>query len=298
MLERKFMNYLIRITIFAAAVLSGFIANAIVEMRLSGNLSPVGVRTNGVESPGEIAKEPAPVREALADPEQRRMVSIDPEAEFSPRSSKKAPFRLLTIGTSFHGDEVSARSGEKWLGLFVANGRAEFRFAEVRVEIVRDSVVDKGPKNTGKSVSVKGNAEPVLMIEKASGLRPGSIEYFDGEYEGDSYDLVPGFKLDFDFGKGLVSLEVVEGSVNGGQVAAVVVRRGDQTQTLYMSETGGDSYLGRLYFVGDFDRDGWPDFYLSPNYHDNVNDRRLFLSSKSKKGKIVREFAAFTTVGC
>lgn len=295
---RRMLRFL-KISVFASAVFLGWLAGNVRETRFPAPPRDEYSGSRPVDqTSGRTVQISRTYNAPPYDPEAWRRVTIDPDAEFVPGSSKKTPFRLLTAGETFHHDEVSTRSGEKWLGLFVKDGRAELRRTVLRVETVRDEIVDKGKRNTGKSVSVDGPDEPIFLIEQASGLKIGPLKYDDRDLDGDSGQLRRGFNRDFDFGKGPVRLEVVEGLADGKPVNALIVRRGNQTQTLYMVDKDGDPYLGRLDFVGDFDRDGWPDFYMTPDYRDNVTDRQLYLSSMAKAGKIVRLVARFRTVGC
>lgn len=64
-------------------------------------------------------------------------------------------YSILNLG-KFHGDEVSAKNGEKWFGLFVNGSEAELKSGEVIVERVYDEIVDDGlNKKTGKQVKFK-----------------------------------------------------------------------------------------------------------------------------------------------
>jgi hypothetical protein len=60
---------------------------------------------------------------------------------------KKPPrvAKLIEAG-EFHGDEVGARSGEQWLGLYLLEGRSYLVPSTVTVEAVHDPVADQGPR--------------------------------------------------------------------------------------------------------------------------------------------------------
>jgi len=53
--------------------------------------------------------------------------------------------------------------------------------------------------------------------------------------------------------------------------------------------------VGYLYWVGDLDSDGKPDFYLSLYENDNVSAVFLFLSSKAENGKLIKAVASFVS---
>lgn len=56
--------------------------------------------------------------------------------------------------------------------------------------------------------------------------------------------------------------------------------------------------VGTLYWVGDLDRDGKPDFYLSLFAHEIIYEAFVLLSSEAEKGKFVKKAALFSTSGC
>ncbi len=56
--------------------------------------------------------------------------------------------------------------------------------------------------------------------------------------------------------------------------------------------------LGNLYWVGDLDRDGKPDFFTNLYLNENGDYLNLYLSSRAKKGKLVKKVAVFATSGC
>ena len=75
---------------------------------------------------------------------------------------------LLTTGT-FHGDEVHARTGEKWLGLFKARSGFVWRAVTLTTRRVNDPVGDEPREKTGIEVRVAGG-EPVLLTKGIAGL--------------------------------------------------------------------------------------------------------------------------------
>jgi hypothetical protein len=84
--------------------------------------------------------------------------------------------KLLETGEGFHGDEVEAKSGEKWLGLFKENDGYFMRFSELKVSRVHDPIVDDNEKiKTGKSISLKNNKTPIFLLKNAGTLQEGKI---------------------------------------------------------------------------------------------------------------------------
>lgn len=77
----------------------------------------------------------------------------------------------------------------------------------------------------------------------------------------------------------------------------LVLREGAQEQTLFQQREG-DLDGWHLSWAGDLDGDGRADFLLSADEHYNVTTLRLFLSSRAKKGALVREVAKLRETGC
>jgi hypothetical protein len=97
-----------------------------------------------------------------------------PLAVSFPRSLRQRP--LLIETGQFHGDEIAARRGQVWLGLYVNGHEAVLRYSKIRVRTVFDEVIDHGSKRkTGKSVSVSGPHKPVFLTRAGTGLIPGSV---------------------------------------------------------------------------------------------------------------------------
>ncbi|HXG84959.1 MAG TPA: hypothetical protein VNI84_13140 [Pyrinomonadaceae bacterium] len=221
--------------------------------------------------------------------------------------------KLLETGEGFHGDEIEAKSGETWLGLFGENGKYRLEFTKLKIRRVHDSVIDgyeekEAKQKTGKSLSVNKKFEPVLLLKNAEMLKEGEINTLyhgvpDDEIKGrdeEYLSLKNGFLKEFKIGKIIYKLSVKKGkNKNREDILALILENGKTFQTLHSLEPfGEDDYLRALYWAGDLDRDEKPDFYFSLYFHDNVEYRNLFLSSEAEKGKLVKKAATFTTTGC
>src|SRR5436305_15255072 len=70
--------------------------------------------------------------------------------------------RLLETGEG-HGDEIDARSGEKWVALSPVKGGFAWRQGALTVGRVGDLILDQGDEMTGKDVRFPG-ARPVFLV--------------------------------------------------------------------------------------------------------------------------------------
>src|SRR5687768_13669027 len=92
------------------------------------------------------------------------------------QKSEPAPrVQLLETG-EFHGDEVKARSGEKWLGLHVSDHGSLLLPYRISVEAVHDPIVDDDEaQKTGKAVSVDLPLQPFFLVKGATELKEGPV---------------------------------------------------------------------------------------------------------------------------
>jgi hypothetical protein len=253
---------------------------------------------------------PAPVPEitnetAISEPE---IFADVPDRENW--SEEKFKIKLLETGEGYHGDQVNARTGEVWLGLFGKDDEGySLRSTKVRVPRVFDQIVDDEITNkwTGKSVFTDTSAKSVFLLKGAK-LAEGPITTLyrappddeDPQIEDEDLNSIrTGFRRDFTIGKTTYTLTARPVKTKTGEaILALVLESEGISQVIHTAPDFEDNYLGSLEWAGDLDRDGKPDFYFSLYVHDNVEYRNLFLSSPAKKGKLVEKVAFFWTTGC
>ncbi len=103
-------------------------------------------------------------------------------------AEKKTDVQLLRIGT-FHGEEVTAESGEKWFALRKTAEGYALEEVEIAVDAAFDALLDYDPKKpedkskkSGKEVSILGedrNAQgyqyPIILV-RGDNLKAGPLE--------------------------------------------------------------------------------------------------------------------------
>ena len=99
--------------------------------------------------------------------------------------------QLLQVG-AFHGDEVSAKSGEVWLGLYPTPDGYVLIPLRITVETVYDPLVDDEEEKTGKAVSVNEQTRPLFLIKGLDAPKRESIKTLSAEQT----ILTPGKSLD------------------------------------------------------------------------------------------------------
>ena len=257
-----------------------------------------------LESDGPVEKnEPSPILEIIDEIDGR-----DDQAS-------RFPIKLLTTGEGFHGDEVAASNGDKWLGLFENEGKFYLHDAPLKVKRVYDEIVDfpNTRQKTGKSVSVNGSARSIFLLKNAA-FPKGEVptlfmgKTWDDIRSSEDGDLAPidilttlkeNFSATFELKNTKYELKVVRAlNPEREEILALVLESGNVRQVLHTMGSDFNSDVGTLYWVGDIDRDGKPDFYMDLFVHYNVGNKVLFISSQAEKGKLLKKVAYFWTTGC
>ena len=207
---------------------------------------------------------------------------------------------LLEVG-EFHGDEVNAETGERWLGLHIGDNGSTLLEYELAVDTVHDPLIDNDDQKTGKKVSVNLPLEPMFLVNSDWILQSGPVEtLFKGNNEG--LQSVSPLKLklaDSSYEIKIVGDEGEKCWQDGlPKNAKLVLTKGDSSQILYTLQECGNDPGWFLTWAGDLDKDGKLDLYVNVTQHYNVADRKLFLSSQADEGQLVAEVAEFVTSGC
>lgn len=223
--------------------------------------------------------------------------------DWKEEDSKKLKIKLLETGEEFHGDQVKAKSGEIWLGLFKDKEKYYLRRTKLKIFRVHDSIVDAEENiKTGKSVFTDVPAQAVFLLKNAKTLREGEIKtiFFAGGID-ETTGFKNGSRKEFEFNEENYHLRV-ENQINSDEFLSkgskLTLAHNGKEQILIYLKDGCDDCGWNLYWVGDLDRDGKLDFYIDLSGHYNVSDKRLFLSSQADDGKLVKYVANFWTNGC
>lgn len=209
--------------------------------------------------------------------------------------------KMLTPG-EFHGEEVIAKSGETWLGLFKKGNDFSLLQTKIKVKSVYDPMdYDKKRKKTGKSVEVVETDQPIFLIKNADFLKRGNINtIFDIDNNTDDKPMNNVYSRKFKLDKTTYNLFVTTEKEKGSwldKTSRLVLSDGKTEQIIYSQKLCDDCGWGLLW-AGDLDGDGKLDLFLDLTNHYNVSHKRLFLSSKAEKGKLIKEIANFRNVGC
>ena len=208
--------------------------------------------------------------------------------------------QLLQVG-AFHSDEVSAESGEVWMGLYPTSDGYTLIPSKITVETVYDPLVDRDGEQTGKMVSVEERTPPLFLVKGLNAPKPELIRTLSA---GQTI-LSPGKSLDLQldakseshltaYGKGYIgpngftSLENYSIELSQGQFS--------QELLAYSSTNGA---IPTLVWAGDLDGDNQLDLVVNATPHYTVYAApMLFLSSVAKEDNLVQQVALFIATGC
>lgn len=218
---------------------------------------------------------------------------------------RKTPLsvRLLETGDGFHGDQVNARSGETWLGLYVNNSSSALIDSRLIVRRVYDPIVDDDERSaSGKSVSVDRDEEPLLLVKNAPGLKPGPVATIFYVQPDEFFILSKHPVMSLKLGMQSYQLKLVGTGPGADSILPLnpqcVLSDGTTTQVLRNLDGEVSDIDWTLLWAGDLDGDGKLDLYADLRGHYNTTQRKLFLSSQAKPGQLVAEVGEFLTSGC
>jgi len=214
--------------------------------------------------------------------------------DWKDEDERKFKVKLLEPGKGFHGDEIKAKTGEIWLGLFNDGNKYFLRSTKIKVLDAPDEVVDKVGEKTGKDIIVEGKNDPIFLVKNANFLREREVRtLFSAQNSDLDTSLQNGFTSDYYLNGNKYTLKV-EGAENSSKL---VLETEDKKQVLFFVDAMGDT-TWNLSWVGDLDGDGKLDLYADLPVFYNFLERRLFLSSQAENGRLVKQVAMFHTSGC
>ena len=215
----------------------------------------------------------------------------------------KANKHLLELGEVSNGKDFKIKYGETWLGLYGNYEDTQLLPSEIRVshkfELGMDWTV----------FSTKTKNEPLFLVKNLKGVKQGKVKTLFRGLTWDDYDkgrgdltsLRNGFEKEYKLdGKAFVLR--VEDGVDEKQEhiwALTLETDGNKQIIYYISYSGDEAEVGNLYWVGDLDSDGKPDFFMDfYNYEKGGYSSGIFLSSQAEKGKLVKLFEYFRLSAC
>ena len=301
------MKILKKFSVFCLAFLTGFVLVATTgkdEIKLSKNSASAEISETNSKKYSVSQTDETAALEVIKE------ITESDKDDFS-----RYRIKLLETGEGFHGSEVEAKSGEIWSGLFREKDGYVVRPVKIKIRRVFDEYLDE-EKNakTGKDIIVNGKNQPVFLLKNAGEVKAGKVTtLFQGltwkdVFEDEDSALPPeemlttlkkDFSKQFEMGGKKYDLKVIEAkNFRNEKIFALTLESGNLRQVIHTMKADPNFDLGHLYWVGDLDRDGKPDFYFDLFEHYNVMNRVLYLSSFAQDGELISTAAYFWTTGC
>ena len=198
----------------------------------------------------------------------------------------------------YHGDEVTAKASQSWLGLYTnENGKAELKPTKITITMVNDQIIDEDPKlKTGKRVAVPGAQKPRFLLSGIPGLKAGPVVTSPINKK---EHLEVGEQLKLKVGTSEATLTVA-GKKNKeyrNNYTITLTSGGTKQQILRHKQIGADT-APSLLWCGDLDGDGKIDLIMDTTDNYNVSNVAVFLSGKAKPGSLVKKVAEQFATGC
>jgi len=199
----------------------------------------------------------------------------------------------------YHGDEVTAKANQNWLGLYAKDGKCELRPTKVSIKMVHDEIIDEDDlkAKSGKRVSVPGKEKPIFVFAGIRGLKAGPV--VSSPIKNKDH-LALNEKIKISLSKREATLTVTGKRKDAEYLTGFVVtlESGGVKQQIVQAKQVSAESTPKLMWCGDLDGDGKLDFVMDTSTHYNASNVTLFLSSQAKPGKLVKEVASQYATGC
>jgi hypothetical protein len=220
-------------------------------------------------------------------------------ALFAAANNSGDKLRMLKVGT-FHGDEVTARTGEHWLALTKVGHAFRLKPVVLEIDRVHDEIVDENEhQRSGKNVEIRPELDALALV-RGAGLVAGPVIT-----AGENIAIDGSTEKPLALGAAHYTLALhcqPTPPVDGQQQerCELSISEGHNTRKLAAftsyKEHGHREFAGErvptVLWAGDMDHDGRLDLLIDTTNHYNVEVISLFLSSQARKP------VHFTASGC
>lgn len=216
--------------------------------------------------------------------------------------------QLLMTGT-YHGDEVVTEPGDKWLAMVPSGNGYALEKARIKIEFVKDDIIDEDGAKTAKKVSIDLNKQPLFLVRGIQGIENGRVETVTAKLL--RLEINSPTQLKLTNGR-IYKLSVAcdensPKSVDHFKECPLTLTTQFITQTIHNFEIynppdrkpifAGDASPAVLW-AGDLNTDGALDLLIDISNHYNTAAPTLFLSSTTQTDALVYMAATFATSGC
>ena len=215
---------------------------------------------------------------------------IEPQEPYRSTAQVQSAIQILQVG-EFLG-EVSAESGEVWLGLYPTENGYALIPSELVLEPFYDPLIDDDENQPDATrISVDAQAEPLFLVTGCEALQPGTVKtLFSGRMP-----MALGSFLEFTFEDRDDYSITAFGDLTLNSSAydyKIELSKGDRSQVIFSFDSTTDA-VPLLLWAGDLDRDGQLDLLVDTIYNYAASGPTLFLSSAVQDDSLLQQVAQF-----
>jgi len=290
--------------IFVSVFLVAFFVGYVSVLTISKKNEPLSQTTNFT----------SPILPTLSLESEKGLEIIEMASDSSGISSQTYKIKITETGEDFDREDVEAKNGETWLGLF--KDKENYFLRPAKLNISQNVIRGKKDQEAEikKSIKVNGKTKPLFLLKNFvspkenkevstlyKGMTWSDILENKNQPDFDSYEMLTklnkNFAENYKIGGNKYTLKVVEAkNKKNAEILALILEGEGKRQIIHTINAKESSDVGYLFWVGDLDSDGKPDFYLSLYETDNISALTLFLSSKAGNDKLIKAVAAFVSM--
>jgi len=202
---------------------------------------------------------------------------------------------LLLPGDEYESTDLPPNPGGTWSVLHRQGGDLVLDTLPVVVTSIQGCGDELPYQRSGRTVSVPDARDPILLVRGLPDLTVGPVrtEFLDHDGIGEQE------RVEAEWGAQPVVVQHLADQPPGDQPGRyrVELALGDDHFELLSDQWHGDGHW-RVRWIGDLNRDGWPDLLIDASYKYSVYTTRLYLS-RVRGGRLdVREVARFEHSAC
>ena len=209
--------------------------------------------------------------------------------------AQSTELELLVAGNEYHRSDLPANPAGTWWVLHRPAGETVLEQLQVVVTPFQTCGDDEPEEQRGRALSVPAAHDPILLVRGHAALRAGTVRtvFLDDGVVGEAE------RVEAQWDDRVVILRHVAEDPSGDRPGEyrIELTVGDRQFQLHSDQWHGDGHW-RVRWIGDLNRDGWPDLLVDASYKYSVYTTRLYLSRESDGRLEVSEAATFTHSAC
>jgi hypothetical protein len=202
---------------------------------------------------------------------------------------------LLLPGDEYSRTDLPADPTGPWLVLHVLAGETRLDSMEIAVTAFQSCGDESPEEQNGRAVAVPGVPHPILLVRGYPGLAAGPVRtaFLDDGVAGE------GARIETTWEGQAVTVRHLTEDPQGDQPGTyrIDLEVGDRQFELHSDQWDGEGQW-RLRWVGDLNRDGWPDLLVDASYKYSAYTTRLFLSGVAAGQLEFTHAAVFSHFAC